>query len=1292
MRSSELWKAQDRSRTNRTRSTRSGRLQGRARLCSFLFGFFLLLQSTLPAEVVNIQIDPTLNPIQTPSGGIVPDGTALFVVSYKTTQDAFFTALRGATTASDLVTVFSSQLKFFNPDPFVKPDYGTYGNPEIGWTSEGGAAAEISPTTTSNLPIFVLFSSNINPFDPTGNFLLVKGRGTNDDSYIPKLGEAPSNIEMSGNSTLGSDVIYGQFFSSTGAFQMAAAGAYGQIFNTNESAVAGTPFSRQVLNNFGANQFSAPSLPGGLSIDASTGLISGTFGGGTFTISATNTLTGKTATKTLTYSLISLKPSVTGITPNNATFGASANITINIDNGATNVTVAGLPAGLQHRGGTSTSILGTPTVAGTFALAITASNSSGNDRQTFSLTVLPGAAPVIYGENEIPATQFREYLNSTDTSKHIYKFVTDLDEDPIRKPNSYTLPANAKTALNSIGVYLDEQTGVLYGTPTARTDLQLPITIANAAISATKNFTLSVKYEAPELAMPGKQSVNEFVVGKPVKLPLIFSRQSVVSEIDGTGFAGQFPGLVLNVNQFNNATITGTPTQVKSAGTLIKLKNADQTKDLVSTLNLTIVADRGQPSVNGEVEYVFSVGTRVSVQLTADNGGANFAIVEGELPTGISLTSGGLLSGVPTKAGTYAPRIRASNRVGPGPGRLFRMVVTEDPPTIISSSVALGTVSSPFSFALTAAPNPTAFQISSGTLPEGLSLSADTGVIAGTPKVSGTFVVGVQARNSNRLGPVSTLTLSIAGRPPVITSPLVASGNANLAFRYEIKASNVPTSFSALGLPRGLTIDPQTGVISGTAESVFDGSITITAANATGTNTATLQLKINPEVVIISSKQVNGTVGTPLSFQLTSNPSSDVIFSEGTQKLPNGIEISPQGLITGTPLASISSQITIQAERRGQITQDSRFTSVSFSFANPSFVASTAQEGVLTFQAGIPGTASISSPPNFTIQSVTLENVPEGLSWNGSALSGTAKTATRIDVVSKINLKAILTTPKGIATISKSYQIRVSGTPASLNLSPSLEIEVGKETKIPLPYEGTDVQFTYSGLPTGISILNGVLTGTNKSTNGPSYWKALITADNSSVAGGTSVTREVSIWLRNPVPVMTNRLKIMAAQGRGGSLNLAFDALSVDKIRPVSLPEGVTLVDNKLTVAPSIPAGTYRATIQSENQERPGDPASVLQTATGDIRIFIDAISPAAVAAAVPTAVPAVANKPISVQLVPADAGVRISGFGLPPGLSIDSEAGTLSGTPAQSGKYTATIFVQNGKRWIKKKVSFVVR
>jgi hypothetical protein len=280
---------------------------------------------------------------------------------------------------------------------------------------------------------------------------------------------------------------------------MAAAAAYGQIFNTDKSAGAGTPFSERVLNNFGANSFSATGLPSTITLDPTTGLLGGTFSAGTFTITASNTLTGVSVSKTLTYTETAIAPVVTGINPNEATFGSPATITIEIRNGATGVTVTNLPAGLTHSGGASLTISGTPTEAGSFPLSITATNSVGRSVETIPFTVLPGPAPVIDDRSlTIPATQFKTYLNSTDTSKHIYKFVTDLDGDPIRKPIRYTLPASTIIALNSIGVYLNEQTGVLYGTPIERTDLQLPITIANAAISATKNFTLSVKYEAPE--------------------------------------------------------------------------------------------------------------------------------------------------------------------------------------------------------------------------------------------------------------------------------------------------------------------------------------------------------------------------------------------------------------------------------------------------------------------------------------------------------------------------------------------------------------------------------------------------------------------------------------------------------------------------------------------------------------------------------------------------------------------------------------------------------------------------
>jgi hypothetical protein len=54
--------------------------------------------------------------------------------------------------------------------------------------------------------------------------------------------------------------------------------------------------------------------------------------------------------------------------------------------------------------------------------------------------------------------------------------------------------------------------------------------------------------------------------------------------------------------------------------------------------------------------------------------------------------------------------------------------------------------------------------------------------------------------------------------------------------------------------------------------------------------------------------------------------------------------------------------------------------------------------------------------------------------------------------------------------------------------------------------------------------------------------------------------------------------------------------------------------------------------------------------------------------------------------------GLRISGYGFPPGLSIDSSTGLVTGTPTTAGSYSVTIFIQNGKGWIKKAVSLTVR
>jgi hypothetical protein len=67
-----------------------------------------------------------------------------------------------------------------------------------------------------------------------------------------------------------------------------------------------------------------------------------------------------------------------------------------------------------------------------------------------------------------------------------------------------------------------------------------------------------------------------------------------------------------------------------------------------------------------------------------------------------------------------------------------------------------------------------------------------------------------------------------------------------VAFSYQITASQNPTSFGAMGLPAGLSIDATTGAITGTPTTAGTSSVTINASNTSGSGLATLALTINP--------------------------------------------------------------------------------------------------------------------------------------------------------------------------------------------------------------------------------------------------------------------------------------------------------------------------------------------------------------------------------------------------------------------------------------------------------------
>src|SRR5262249_13333950 len=118
-------------------------------------------------------------------------------------------------------------------------------------------------------------------------------------------------------------------------------------------------------------------------------------------------------------------------------------------------------------------------------------------------------------------------------------------------------------------------------------------------------------------------------------------------------------------------------------------------------------------------------------------------------------------------------------------------------------------------------------------LPPGLNIDPVSGLISGTPTAVGVTNIALTITDATGATQSKTLTLTINPAPPVVMNPGNLSGETGQPFTYSIAASNSPISFTALGLPAGLSID-NTGLISGTPTSAGSSNVTVTATNASG--------------------------------------------------------------------------------------------------------------------------------------------------------------------------------------------------------------------------------------------------------------------------------------------------------------------------------------------------------------------------------------------------------------------------------------------------------------------------
>jgi GH18 family chitinase len=162
-------------------------------------------------------------------------------------------------------------------------------------------------------------------------------------------------------------------------------------------------------------------------------------------------------------------------------------------------------------------------------------------------------------------------------------------------------------------------------------------------------------------------------------------------------------------------------------------------------------------------------------------------------------------------------------------------------------------VGTAFSYQIVASGSPTSY--SATGLPAGLIVNATSGTISGTPTAAATSAVTLRATNAAGSS-TKALTITVAAAPvvtaPVISSAATVSGTVGTAFSYQIVTSGSPTSYSATGLPAGLTVNATSGVISGTPTVAATSTVTLAATNAGGSATKVLTITVVAAPVVVA--------------------------------------------------------------------------------------------------------------------------------------------------------------------------------------------------------------------------------------------------------------------------------------------------------------------------------------------------------------------------------------------------------------------------------------------------------
>lgn len=835
------------------------------------------------------------------------------------------------------------------------------------------------------------------------------------------------------------------------------------------------------------------SLPPGLSLNSSTGALTGTPTGPGGTVNFTvqvkdsSTVSPQTNSKAMSITInLPPAPQITTTTLPADVEGTAYNQPLALTGGLApftySISAGALPAGLSINAATG-AITGTPTGPnGTASFTVKVADSSNpvqTATQPLSIAVNLPTPPSITTLSLPSDVEFTAYNQTVAATGGL-------------APLTYSVSVGSLPA----GLSINAATGAISGTPTGPngtasftvkvTDKSNPVQSASQALSIAVNLP-----PAPAITTTTLPGVVEFA--------------NYSQTVAATGFGtltysvsvGSLPA-GLNLNS-STGKITGAPTGPNgTASFTIKVTDtSNPTQSALQALSIAVslpVAPAiSTTTLPGAVEFANYNQTVAATGF----GTLDYSVSVGTLPAGLNLNSStGAITGAPTGpngASSFTIKVTdSSNPAQTASQALSIAVILPAAPSITTTTLPNGTVGGNYNqpVAFTGGHGPFTWSISAGALPTGFSINAATGAITGICNTANTYNFTVKVVDSSNPAQNATqaLSISVVNGPLLVTAATLPTGAVNDVYPSTALGASggLPPYTWAItvgNLPAGLLLNSSTGFISGTPTG-SSGTANFTAQvtdSTTAKATGNFSIIVNPVLAITSTSLPGATAGTNYSTNLTATGGvTPYNWSISVGSVPSGMNLSGN-TISGTPTTAGTVSFTIKVTD-GSGGSQTATVSIVVAPAPPLTVATTSgslPQGVLNSSypsTQLNATGGFQPYTSWIVVAPGTGTLPPGLSLSTSG--------------------QITGTPTSAGTYPFTVQVTDSATPTANTAQASLSITVaattscttltGKESLLHGDYAFVMKGFDASGNPVflgGVFVASGT-TGPGNITSG----------------------------------------------------------------------------------------------------------------------------------------------------------------------------------------------------------------